>query len=429
MSRHHHPTRRIHKRLPLPPPPQRSSLALWPDLDALDDDLAWAMFVLTRRMRSMAEATPRSLGRWVRGLEVRAAAAGAPEIGADLRLLVSATGAPNENQRSLAAACFRLAEWADGRGIPELAIQFASAAVVLDPTNPEQSYLSARLHRRLDRLAEAEILYGRAIWLGRSAKRWEFYIRGHLGLGKIHQDRGEQDAAMSRYVPAANAAWRLSGEKWLAGMTEHDLLVLTIETDMLDDALLHAVRAHHWTPKHAESVPSLVHDIALMLVRMRAYGLAVPLLSAASAKLIGAADRAIALSTLAHSAAGVGKLDRFREARESLLGSVNGFAQKAAGIHNNLAAGAHLLGLQSEAEWHAVAGLEIATARREATAVSNLRAILETIRRGTPPTAPMDDPPSHLRTLAHDLETRLAAWRGPTWKRKRQSGAADLGEV
>ena len=430
MARTDKPTARIHKRLPLPPPPQRSSLALWPDLDALDDDLAWAMFLITRRMRALADATPRSLSRWVRGLEVRAAAAGAPEIGADLRLLVNATSAANKNQRPLAAACFRLAEWADGRAIPELAIQFASAAVAFDPNNPEQAYLSARLHRRLDRWAEAEVLYGRAIWLGRAAKQWSFYIRGHLGLGKIHQERGEHAAAMARYVPAANAAWSLSGEKWLAGITEHDLLMLSIETHKMDDALVHALQAHRWTPKHAQSVPALVHDIAVMLVRMRAYGLAAPLLRAASAKFGDAGDRAIASSSFAFAAAGVGNLEGFREVRESLLGSVGRFAQRDAGIHHNLAAGAHLLGLLADAEWHAVRSIDIATARRELGLAAEARSILEAVRRGAPPArARIDDPPSQLRNLAHDLETRLAVWRGPTWKRKRQSGVADLGEV
>ena len=430
MSSSSPPPRRIHKRLPLPPPPQRSSLALWPDLDALDDDLAWAMFLLSRRMRAMADTPPPGLGRWARGLEVRAAAAGEVEIAADLRLLVRASGVTEENRRPLAAACFRLAEWAQIRDVSELAVQFASAAVALDPTNPRRAYEAARLHRRCDRLGEAEILYGRAVWLARSAKRWGIFVRAHLGLGTIHQWRGEHEAGLAHFTTASNAAWSLSGEKWLAAITQHELLGATTEANQLDDALAHARRANEWMPKHAENVPALVHDASVMMVRMQAYGLAAPLLTVAVEKLSFAHFRAIASSTLAHAAAGVGSLHQYLELRRNLLPIAASVPQHAGAIHANLAAGAHLLGLRTDAEWHAVRSIDVATSRREFGIAAEARSTLDAVRRGAPPArARIDDPPIHLRTLAHDLETRLAVWRGPTWKRKRQSGAADLGEV
>lgn len=397
----------------------------------MDDELAWALFFVSRRVRDVADDPPAGTARWTRTADVRAAAAGTPEIAADLLLL----GAPRlsiggVNGGRVAAASSRLADWAAERGYAELAIQLVEAAVAIRPTSARRTYAAARINRRFGRIDDAEILYARAISLARPGSHWWVYVRAHLGLGHVAKQRGQPERAAAHYATAARGARDRSGEKWLAAMIEHDLFALAAESGDVRRAHSHARRAFDWMPTHNERVPALVHDYAFLLLRAHALGLAMKLLERLVEKRLASVEMVLIWSTYGRAAGMLGHLQRFRTAEREVQALAPRFDANAAAAYVNLAAGAHLLGLRAEAEQHAARSLELARSRDEARIVADAAALLVEIRSDNPAPPPFEhDPPEPMHRLSRDLAERLSKWRGATWKRKSQSGKSRLGFV
>ena len=104
----------------------------------------------------------------------------------------------------------------------------------------------------------------------------------------------------------------------------------------------------------------------------------------------------------------------------------------AAASFANLACGAYLLHRWNEAEQFASRSVELGTSRAQAEAVKVARPVLQRARARLVPDA-AEKPPPRCTTRALELSaatiSRLATWRGPTWKRKQQSGLEDVGPV
>lgn len=423
--------RGVHRRLALPPPPARPSLLVWRDLADADDDLAWALFALSRRVRDVADAPPTGTTRWSHAADVRAAAANAPDIAADLLVLgaryLSLTGV---RAGKVAGACNRLAAWAAEQGFGEAAVQFAETAVAIQPGNARRVFEAARINRRFSRIGDAELLYSRAIVLSRESKNWAVYARSHLGMGHVCKHRGRLDHAAAHYSTAARCARDRSGEKWLAAMIEHDLFALAAEEGELERAHRHALRASEWIPTHHEDLPGLIHDYSYLLLEMRAPALALKLLDALLQKRLPSAFAVITWSTYARAVAAMGDLPRYRNAEREIEALVPRFDLYAAPAHANLATGAYLLNLPTDAEAHALRSVELARARSDERVRVEAEKILAQVSQREPPQSQSDSEPSaSMRRLTDDLLTRLRVWRGSTWSRKRQSGAAQLGNV
>jgi tetratricopeptide (TPR) repeat protein len=422
--------RGVHRRLAFPPPPVRPSLTVWPELGDLDDELAGALFFLCRRIRDLADSPPNGLSRWRRTEDVRAAAASAPEIAADLLLLGARDFALSEGIRSrAAAACHRLSVWAGERGYGEMCIQFAETAAALQPSSPRATYEAARANRCFARPVDAEILYSRAICLARSGRNWRVYVRGHLGLASISRDRGHLDRAAAHYATAARRA-RDTGEKWLAALVEHDLFVLRTTQGDYDSAHAHAERAYLWMPAHNEAVPALVHDYAYLLLRADAPRLAIRLLDALVGKRLPSTYMVLYWSTHARVAGVLGETARFHDARKKVATIERKPVAHSAAAEMNLAYGAYALGLSAIAEQHALRAADLARSNTDRQVMADAESLIGTLRGGVPAgTRNAEPPPSHLQRLADALAERLARWRGPTWKRKRQADRTRLGVV
>ena len=424
--------RGVHPRKAFPPPVPRPSLALWPDLAALEnDDLAWALFFVCRRVQDVATAPRGSLKPWKRADDVRNAATSAPEIASVLRRLADELEpAIPESRSTIARACHEISSWAADLARGELAIQLSEAAMAIQPRSARRTFEAARMNRYFGNAGRAETHYLRAICLARASKRWWVYVRGHLGLGLIQKGWGNHDRALAHSSTAARAAWKLSGEKWLAARTEHALMAHHLEADDLDSAFDHAQRAYELMPKHNEKVPALAHDYAYYLVRVGAYHLALPLLEMVSRREMLPAHKVIVWSTLARAAACLGRVREFREGEGHVEELAPSFDLHAAAAFANLATGAFFLGLSSEAEAHAIKSIEIASTRAQVEALAVAQPLLNAIRRGEQPASrTLLDPAEAVVELAQNLATLLSGWRGPTWKRKQHSGSARLGRI
>lgn len=425
--------RGVHPRKAFPPPPARPAIALGKDLARIEDDaLARALFSICIRARYAADAEPGTLSRWTRGPDVRSAASSAPELAKIILSLVECL-APTETTDRVAAAraCHRLAQWASEQACGELAIQLSEAAMALLPTNPRALFEAARMNRMFGDLGAAEVLYHRAITYSRSRRHWRLYVRSHLGMGHVCKARGRRDEAAAHFATAAGAAWKRSGEKWLAGMTHHDLLVHHAEGEDFESAFVHALRAAEVMPVHNRRLPILVHDFCVLLVRMHAYRFALPLLESVVQKPIKPPERVIVWSTLGRAAAGAGSLERYRLSTEKVAELGTEYDVRAPAAHANLAFAAYALGLPEETELHAEAGIQLATARGETSIRTDIEALRDAELKGMP--GPVKEPiaeiPPKMARFCQHLAARLDGWRGPTWKRKIQSGPEDLGRI
>lgn len=421
--------RGIHPRLVPRAPDPRPSLAVLPALRDVGDDFAWAVWYAVWRVRDGEE--PAGASAAAERLDRFGAAIGCvPQLDEALRTL-SAYLRGTEARQLAADALLRISEWALERGAGEPAIQCAEAAAALVPESPKRALAAGRANRIMGEPARAAIHYERAMTLARFSRKWRAYVRAHLGLGYVKKALGDPSAARAHFYTAARAARSLSGEKWLAAQTQHDLMGHAAEEGACDEALYHARKALEWYPTHHSSLPALAHDVAFLLVRMHENARAVPLLKATVPKL-PPREQVIGWSTLARASAWSGDYAGYKEAAEKTLRLVGLFDLHAAAAFANLASGAHRLELWSEAEQYALRSLEISGKGAHAEATEVARPVLTSVRARSRaiPDAPSEcQNTSSIPPLLAELTARVAIWRGQTWKRKQQSGRERLGRV
>ena len=423
--------RGVHPRLITQPPDVRASLAILPPLTSLGDDFAWAVWYSVWKARARGDAAPPPPAGGDLAHRFDAAAGTVPELRAELEVLARYAAGADE-PRAPSDALVRVAEWAASKGLAEPAIQCAEAAAALVPESARRALAAARINRLFGEVSRAELFYERAITLARRTRRWRTYVRAHLGKGQVKKALGDAEAARAHYFTAARAARNLSGEKWLAAQTQHDLLVLAAEEGAFEEALGYARQALSWYPRHHARFPALAHDLAFLLVRMRLYSRAVPLVAAVMRAAIPPSDQVIGWSTLARAAAGSGDVEGYRASVERVLRLVGLFDLHAAAAFANLACGAHLLEIWDEAERYASRSLEICDRRTQAEAAGVARAVLADVRvrrQAEPEAVPSDDAAARILQLATEMSAHLDAWRGSTWKRKKQSGPERLGRI
>ncbi len=422
--------RGIHPRLVPRAPDPRPSLAVLPALRDVGDDFAWAVWYAVWRVRDGEE--PAGATAAAERLDRFQAALGCvPELDEPLEILriyLQGSG----TRADAADALTRIAEWALDHGRGEPAIQCAEAAAALEPDSARKALAAGRANRLSSEAARAAIHYERAMTLARFARKWRTYVRAHVGLGQVKKALGDPAGARAHYYTAARAARSLSGEKWLAAQARHELLVVAVEEDSFDEAFRHARQALEWYPRHHPRFPALAHDVALLLVRLRRYADAVPLLQKVMRAPIPSQDQVIGWSTLARACAGARDEAGYRVAVEQVLRRVGLFDYFAAAAFANLGWGASLLGLWEEAEQYAARSLEIAESRSQAEAAGVARAVLTHVRArraadvGPPPSG---GPTPAVLHLAAEISLRLTTWRGPTWRRKTQSSLERLSSL
>jgi tetratricopeptide (TPR) repeat protein len=414
--------RGIHPRLVPRAPDPRPSLAMLPALRDVGDDFAWAVWYAVWRVRDGEEpagpaAAAERLDRFHAALGCVPALDGALETLAEYL-------SGSEARKPAADALLKIAEWALESGAREPAIQCAEAAAALVPESSRRSLAAGRVNRSSSEPARAALYYERAMTLARLRKNWRIYVRAHMGAGQVKKTLGDPAAARAHYYTAARAARSLSGEKWLAAQTRHDLMGLAAEQDECEEALRDARQALEWYPRHHPGLPALVHDFAFLLVRMHEFGHAVPLLKMVLPKLVPR-DQVIGWSTLARAAAATGDAEGYEHAAENVLRLVGLFDLHAAEAFENLASGACCLALWADAEQYATRSLEIAAHRGEQRMKENASRTLANARamRAQPRKPPLDERLAEpLLQIVKDMSQALAVWRGATWKRKKQQG-------
>jgi tetratricopeptide (TPR) repeat protein len=392
----------------------------WPVLDDVDGALGLTLWRALRAVWTWVDTPPERRG----GLsqeptrEVRErfayAAAEAPELAdafGTFALLARAADVLDGPQ--VAEACHIVYSWAEARGLTETTVHFAEAAAQADEDNASRSNLAGRTCRRAALNERSAAWYVRAFRLSVRAHNRPEAIRALLGYGTLLKELGRHREARAVFQRAARRAER-TGRRRQAAEAYHDLLTIAAETGTFQEAAGHLREALRLYPLRHPALPALAHDWAWLLVRLRHYSAALPLLDLAMTGTPRPAVETVMLATLARAAAGAGQVARFQEVEVRVL--------RLAGLHDEFAPAAfiHLAEAArafrdwSKAERYANAAREAAQRREHALVLTDAVVLLARIALREP--SPREEPvpePELVRGLTRRLAARLRKWKGP----------------
>lgn len=310
-------------------------------------------------------------------------------------------------------ACRAVAAWADERSLITVAAHFAEAAAYADPDSPECSNDAGRLCRRAALNERAALWFDRAFYAARRAKRRREMIRALLGYGSLAKNLGQMDAALDAYERAARLA-RRTRRRRQAAEAYHDLLAITAEIGPFEHAEMHALTAAQLYPVTHPYLPALAHDWAFLLVRLRHYSPALPLLRLALLRIERPGIRALVWSTMAWAAAGADRPAQFEEAEREVLLLIEQYDEYAPAIYIHLAEGARRLGRCTDAEGYAEAAAHAAATRGAALLEVEARELLRAVQdRIAPPGEVIPSDPDGIELVRVTLAGRLQPQKSP----------------
>ncbi len=404
-------------KVPLPPASQRHTFDFCGEVEGALGVVLWKrvravkLWAATRRERRRGLFTPpsgRTREQFLRAVDQ------APELREPLATLTALVRWPERARPpAVAAACLAVAEWAEGQGKLETALQFAEAAAAARPRDPGAAAVAGQFCTRVAAVDRAVVWLQRAVVLARRAQDRVWYIRAHLRLGHLTFHLGDYDQARRLYVLAGRMAAR-TGRRALAGQAQHDLFTVACEVGTYEDAESHAWKALELYPVRHPGVPFLAHDYAWLLNREGFFSSAHVLLRA-TLPLIATHRRLPILGSLARACAGIGDREGYRAAVEEVLRLAGDTGEGAAAALIHVSGAARHFGDWALVETAAARALEVAVRREEAEPQQRARAILEGLAArepGPPDRSPPDG--SRAGELTAQFMVRLRKWSAAT---------------
>ena len=395
--------------VPLPPASQRHTFDFCGEVEDALGVVLWKrvravkLWAATRRDRRQGLFMPPS-GRTREQLEH--AVAQAPELREPLATLMAMVRYPERARPpAVAAACLAVAEWAEGQGKLETALQFAEAAAAANPQDPGAAAMAGQFCTRVAAVDRAVVWLQRAVVLARCALDRVWYIRAHLRLGHLMFHLGEYEQARRLYVLGGRMAAR-TGRRALAGQAQHDLFTVACEVGTYEEAEDHAWKALEQYPVRHPGVPFLAHDYAWLLNRDGFFSSAHVLLRA-TLPHIPPHRRLPILGSLARACAGIGDRAGYQAAAAEVLRLAGDTGEGAAAALIHVSAGARHFGDWALVETAAARALEVAVQREEAEPQRGALAILEGLA-AREPDPPDRRPPDGARVRS----SPRASWRG-----------------
>jgi tetratricopeptide (TPR) repeat protein len=325
---------------------------------------------------------------------------------------------------SLAEACRQVALWSESQDYLATAVRFAEGAALVDHLAPHLANLAGRLTRNAAEFDRAELWFSRAVGLARSQREWIEYTRGHIGLGILWQTLGKDNQARACFATAASRAMR-DGREWLAAEAQHDLMLMTTERGMFQDAEECARKALEWYPKYNDRFPFFVADLAFLCTSEQEHERAVALLGRFFRVVREPARQVLAMSVLARALGGL-RNERFPRIRRQLLRRLEKFREYEAAARVNLAEGERAAGMWLDAEANARAAIMIARRTCDSAPERLGRRLLAQIAaRELPPTRSPRSEDSALARLVSLAIARLDEWVPSQRGRRTRSSGGD----
>jgi tetratricopeptide (TPR) repeat protein len=245
-------------------------------------------------------------------------------------------------------------------------------------------------------------------------KEWK--LRSRLRTGILLLQIGRIRRARKVLTRVARSASRAGQAEW-AGKAHHDLL-LSLATDpaAYTRAYAHLEKALALYPLRNPRIPYLVHDFAVILIRVGEYRQALRVLEAVY-RHIPPSNRIIIHATTARACAGVRDYDGFERGAAFVKAAAAKRHESASFAMVHLAEGARLLGEWDLAERYAAAGLEIAMSRREFEVIRVAYEVIDAVTTRTHLTIGTA-PEAHVGKAVDQCLKRLAKLEVPSAKRR-----------
>jgi|GEM_PF-337055 len=293
-----------------------------------------------------------------------------PEIGDIVQdisdLIMSRDHQPAKSEVAVRSAA--LWEWAEVRGFPECALQFAEVAARCDPNSAGRASTAGRLCRRLSERSRGTMWFRRAARLARLSKadrsEAEFAI-AHLGWGNLEADMGRFIEAEYHATKGLRAA-RRAGRPSLVASAHHDLMTIGIHTERFELACTHAEQAISLYKSDHPRLPALAHDVAFLWSKLGYFSSAAPLFEITLPFLALANERAVVLANLARAAGACRDRLRYERAFRSIEEAVREGQLLQASVFYHLAEGCRSFEEWARAEKYCRLALTIARERGNA---------------------------------------------------------------
>jgi len=267
---------------------------------------------------------------------------------------------------TVAARCRAIEDWAEAKGAPRTAVEFAQLAALAMPADAAAAARVGRRVRDLAEYARAESWYWAAIVRARKAGDWQAYVLSTLGLGITGILRGNYPAARRSLERGVRRA-RRQGLTTHEAMAWHEMTVLAIKTENLPQTVQYGRSALRlYGPDHPR-VPWLAHDLAVFWMKRGYFDVALDIFLATPADLGSAADQLAHFASIARAAGATGSLEQFEGATQRLEALLlnSQTASRAATALVDAARGALSLGLLEHATEYSTRALCLARARGE----------------------------------------------------------------
>jgi Tfp pilus assembly protein PilF len=273
---------------------------------------------------------------------------------------------PRARAATVASACRDLSDWAAGRGCLGTGLEFMQAAAILLPRNAEVAREGARLAKRNTEYTRAETWYRQAISRARIGRSWYDFSRAYIGLGTVFMHRGNFPQAKKSLIRGLRAARRFSIRS-LAAAAYHELSVVAIRTDRLDEATRYARSALQAYRSGHRRLPALAHDYGVHLMKAGYFDAALRTFLACPADYGAPVDRLSRAAAIARAAGSVGDSATFEDAHRTAVTLLEEPTAQAAATAALLAIarGAASIGELELASRYGTAAQTSATARGE----------------------------------------------------------------
>ncbi len=288
----------------------------------------------------------------------------AEPVAGDLRAL-AALDAASDPER-VAAACGRVAEWAEGAELKGAALQFAELAAWAHPESAAYATSAGRLCRRRGEFERAKLWLRRALRIARREGNEIDFAEAHRHFGYTYIEEGKFAAAEPHFWKSIRAALR-HGRRSVAGASYHNLLVVAVHLDRWEDAERFAEKAIDFYKVGYPGLPELAHDVGFFWCRLGYYSSALSLFEQAAPLFHRDRERIVIFSSIARSAAVVRDNLRFQRYAARVVEMANPSSEYAASALYHVAEGARCFGEWERAEELGTEALRLAAQRGNET--------------------------------------------------------------
>lgn len=323
----------------------------------ISDVLVWARAAAHERAGLLA-------GGGTPGVLLEEGIALAQPVAGELRSLAALDAAADPAR--VAAACSRVAEWAEAAELKGVALQFAEAAAWAEPESAAFAWRAGKLCRRMGEFERSKLWLRRAIRIARRGDNEVDFAEAHRHLGFVYLDQGQYAASEPHFWKSIRAALR-QGRTSQAAASYHNLLIAAVHLERWEDAERFAEKAIEYYKVGSPSLPELAHDIGFFWCRLGYHSSALPLFEAAQTLIERDRERIVVWSSIARSAAVVRDNLRFQRAAARVLDRVDPKWEYAASSLYQVAEGARSFCEWDRAETLGRQALELATRRGNRT--------------------------------------------------------------